>query len=180
MVRGIAGRVVDERDYPVLFGTTELPWGPMDVRFSLLSGEVDERLLARVHVVPFVGDACVVVGFDTGDWGPVGGGLEPGEGWRQALREEAGARLRAFTPFGVLRCHARGAPFRAHLPHPDFDHLYGYGDVELVGPPEVPEGGEHTVAVRLLTPGRAAAFLAGKGKAWDADLYRLAARLRAR
>jgi 8-oxo-dGTP diphosphatase len=80
----------------------------------------------------------------------------------------------------VLRCHARGAPFRAHLPHPDFDHLYGYGDVELVGPPEVPEGRERTVAVRLLTPERAAAFLAGKGKAWDADLYRLAARLRAR
>jgi len=176
--------VIDKRDYPTLFGTTEVTWAPIDVRFLLLTGEIDPALVARIYVVPFIGDACVVVGFDTdsGDWGPAGGGLEPGETFQAALerelREEAGARLRSYTAFGVLRCHARGAPYRSHLPHPDYDCLYGYGEVELVGAPEVPAGGEGIVAVRVMPPERAAAFLAGKGRPWEADLYRLADRLR--
>jgi 8-oxo-dGTP diphosphatase len=94
------------------------------------------------------------------------------------LREETGARLLSYTAFGVLRCHARGAPYRPHLPHPDYDCLYGYGDVELVGAPEVPAGGEGIVAVQVMAPEQAAAFLVGKGRPWEADLDRLAARLR--
>jgi len=67
--------VINEQDYPTLFGTTEVAWAPIDVHFLLLTGEIDPTLVARVYVVPFVGDACVVVGFDTdgGDWGPAGG-----------------------------------------------------------------------------------------------------------
>src|SRR6266511_911325 len=134
--------VIDKRDYPTLFGTTEVTWAPIDVRFLLLTGETVPAALER------------------------------------ELREEAGARLRSYTAFGVLRCHARGTPYRSHLPHPDYDCLYGYGEVELVGAPEIPVGGEGIVAVRVMPPERAAAFLAGKGRPWEADLYRLADRLR--
>jgi hypothetical protein len=83
-------------------------------------------------------------------------------------------------PFAVLRCHSRLAgAYRPHLPHPDYDCLYGYGDVELVGAPQLREGAERTVAVKVMPPRQAASFLAGKGRAWEADLYRLAARRRA-
>jgi 8-oxo-dGTP diphosphatase len=177
--------VIDQRDYPTLFGRTEVTWAPIDARFSLLTGEIDIALPARVYIVPFIGDNCVVVGFDTdsSDWGPVGGGLEPGETFQAALerelREEAGARLRSYTAFGVLHCRSHAARYRPHLPHPDYDCLYGYGDVELVGAPEVPaRGGEGIVAVEVLPAERAVALLAGKGRAWEADLYRLAATLR--
>jgi 8-oxo-dGTP diphosphatase len=175
----------DQRDYPALFGRTEMSWAAIETRFELLSGELDVALLARVYVVPFVGDDCVVVGFGTdgSQWGPAGGGLEPGEtyldGLRRELREEAGACLESYTPFGVLHCRSHAPRWWPHLPHPDYDCLYGYGDVELVGDPEVPEsGGEGIAAVELLPPERGVALLAGKGRVWEADLYRLAAALR--
>jgi 8-oxo-dGTP pyrophosphatase MutT (NUDIX family) len=178
--------MLDPRAYPTLAGTTRAHWAPVDLRFMLLAGAVDERLVARVYVVPFVGDACVVVGPDGADWGPAGGGLEPGETLRAALerevREEAGGRLVSYTPFAVLRCHAHGPPERAHLPHPDYDCLYGYGGVELVGAPDAADapagGGARTGEVLVMPPERAAAFLSGKGRAWEAELYRLATRLR--
>jgi 8-oxo-dGTP diphosphatase len=168
--------------YPVLFGTRRLEWAPIDVRFELLTGAVDDGQVARVYVVPFVGDRCVVIGFKSGDWGPTGGGLEPGETWRAALErelaEEAGALLLSYTPFGILHCHSHGEPYRHHLPHPDFDCVYGYGDVEFVGAPLPRTGEDPTVAVEALPTERAIEFLAGVGRRWEADLYRLATDLR--
>jgi 8-oxo-dGTP diphosphatase len=176
--------MVDQAEYPVLFGTTQATWGPIDLRFQLFTGQVDLDRVARVHLVPFIGAACVVVGFEHGDWGPAGGGLEPGESvWaalERELAEEAGARLLNRTTFAVLRCHSRAAsPYRPHEPHPDYDHLYAYGEVELVGPPQHSDSTERTLAVTVMTPDQAMAFLAGKGRPWDAELYRLAATRRA-
>jgi len=95
--------MVDEAAFPVLFGTTQATWAPIDLRFKLLTGEVDPDRVARVYVVPFIGAACVVLGFEHGDWGPAGGGLDPGESIRTALArelaEEAGGRLLTYTPF---------------------------------------------------------------------------------
>jgi 8-oxo-dGTP diphosphatase len=176
--------MVDQAAYPVLFGTTRASWAPIDVRFELLTGQADPHRVARVYVVPFIGAACVVVGFEHGDWGPVGGGREPGESVRGALErelaEEAGGRLLTYTPFAVLQCHSWApAPYRPHEPHPDYDCLYGYGEVELVGPPRRRHGPERTVAVEVLPPAAAVSLLAAKGRAWEADLYRLAASRRA-
>jgi hypothetical protein len=50
-----------------------------------------------------------------------------------------------------------------------------YGDVELAGPPQAHDSTERTVAVEVMAPDQAVSFLAGKGRAWEADLYRLAA-----
>jgi 8-oxo-dGTP diphosphatase len=147
--------MLDEGEFPALFGMTELGYAPIDARFVLLDGGrgFDERLVAHSNVIPFVGDHdCIVVGFDTGDWTVPGGTLEPGEHWRAALErellEEAGAYLRTYTPFAVLQCHSRTAPYRPHLPHPDFYRLLGYGDVELGGAPAVPAGGSRRSPLR--------------------------------
>jgi hypothetical protein len=42
----------DEVDYPVLFGTTQATWEQIDLRFELLTGEVDPDRIARVFVSP--------------------------------------------------------------------------------------------------------------------------------
>jgi hypothetical protein len=59
--------VVDGPGYPVLFGTTRATWVPIDLRLELLTGETDLDRLARVYIAPFVGDVCVVTGFQHGD-----------------------------------------------------------------------------------------------------------------
>jgi 8-oxo-dGTP diphosphatase len=85
-----------------------------------------------------------------------------------------------YTAFAMVRCHSRTpAPYRPHEPHPDFDCLYGYGEVELVGSPQPNDGAERTVAVEVLRPDVAVTLLDDKGRAWEADLYRLAAARRA-
>ena len=183
-VPSYSGAMVDQTAYPVLFGTTQASWAPMDLRFELLTGAVDPDRIARVYVVPFNGAACVVVGFEHGDWGPVGGGREPDESIRAALErelaEEAGGRLLTYTPFAVLQCHSRlPAPYRPHEPHPDYGCLYGYGEVELVGLPQLCDGPERAVAVEVLAPDAAVSLLAARGRTWEADLYRLAANRRA-
>jgi hypothetical protein len=35
--------MVEVADYPALFGTTRASWAPIDLRFELLTGEVDPR-----------------------------------------------------------------------------------------------------------------------------------------
>ena len=117
------------------------PWGPIDMQFELLPGNLDESLIANVQVVPFVGEMSFVIRFDNGDWDHPGGTLEPGELYLDAVRrelsEEAGAELRSFTPFGVFICHShRTEAYRPHLPHHNFVHLLGYAEVDLTHKPQ--------------------------------------------
>jgi 8-oxo-dGTP diphosphatase len=180
---------IDQAAYPGVFGVTGLPGLPVDATFRLLDGTVEDRMIASVYVVPFVGpDACVVLGFDDGAWSLPGGTVEPGEQWTAALErellEEAGAQLRgSYTPFAVLACHSRTpAPYRPHLPHPIYHCLYGYGEVELRTTPASPavDGGERITAVRTMPAGECVTFLDRTATAWDRDLYRLAIDLRGR
>jgi 8-oxo-dGTP pyrophosphatase MutT (NUDIX family) len=174
--------VVDEQEFPVLFGTKELPGAPVDATFALLDRTFDERMVASVYVVPFVRHDCLMARFDTGEWALLGGTLEQDEHPRGALErelmEEAGARLLTYKPFAMLDCHSRTEPLRPHLPHPDYQCLLGHGEVEVVTDPTNPEGGERTIAVEAMPVERAARCFAQQRQDWEADLYRLAARLR--
>lgn len=177
---------IDLAEFPNLTRPFHWSWGPIDGQFEMLPSNLDESLIAHVRIVPFVGDMTVVIRFDNGDWDHPGGTLEPGELYLDAVRrelsEEAGAELHSFTPFGVFNCHSRrDEPYRPHLPYPDFIHLIGYAEVDLLHNPTNPPGGEKVVEVRLIKPSEARKLFAGRsedGGGWIAEMYELAALLR--
>lgn len=180
-------------------GTWRWPADTVDWTFELLPDEADgggpgapdggwdRGGVARVFLVPFVGDRVVVLRLPD-EISPVGGTLEPGEHWcvtaTRELMEEAGARLRPapadlplLHPFGVQHCHSHGArPYRPHQPHPDLLRVTAWCEVELVGPPTMPEGGEVVEEVLTLPVDEACRLVPPE----DAALFRLAAERRSR
>ncbi|HEV8245230.1 MAG TPA: hypothetical protein VGP93_05655 [Polyangiaceae bacterium] len=62
-------------------------------------------------------------------------------------------------------------------PHPDFYRFVGYGEVELVGAPSNPAGGEPITAVECVSVDEAASRLRSCGQEDVSDLYLLAAEL---
>ena len=166
-----------------LWGSTRIDW-----QFEL--GDMwDAPDVSNVVVVPFVGDDVVVV---KAPWGfaPVSGTLEPGEHWCDAavreLMEEAGAAPAIepadgppLHPFGAYLCRSHAAaPYRDHLPWPAYRRVIAWAEVQIVGPPTQPEGGERIDEVRVLDVDAAAALLDAEPPP-DAAIYRLAAELRA-
>jgi SAM-dependent methyltransferase len=163
-------------------------WGAatIDWTFELADGW-DLEDVANVFLVPFAGDRAVLIRVPQGH-SPVGGTLEPGEHWcvtaTRELMEEAGARLLPapfdrplLHPFGVFRCRSRaGRPYRPHLPHPDHLRVAAWCEVELVGEPTRPPGGEPVQEVLAVAPEEAAGLLAPEAAA----AVRLAAGLRDR
>ena len=163
--------------------------GTIDWTFKLLLDGVQDGWdligVARVCLVPFVGDHVVVLRLRERT-SLVGGTLEPGEHWciaaTRGLMEEAGARLPpspadrpVLHPFGVMHCHSQNAePYLPHQPHPDHLRVTAWCEVELTGAPTMPKGGEVVEEVLTLPIEEACRLVASE----DSALVRLAADLR--
>jgi 8-oxo-dGTP diphosphatase len=93
--------------YPNLFGP--VTWGPVECRFALLECAPLAELVSNITIVPFIGDRVVQIELEDGSLEIVGGTLEPGERYQEAIEreliEEAGARLLSLEPFGAWNCH---------------------------------------------------------------------------
>ena len=170
-----------QSNFPNLFGDTS--WGTVTCRFEPLNEIPPLNLISNVNLVPFKGDRWLVLRLQTGEWEVPGGTLEPGESYSEAISreliEEAGARLITFEPLGAWHCFSTASkPYRAHLPHPEFYRLVGYGAVEIIGNPENPEGGEQVASVELVPIKEAVQRFRDINRFELAELYQLAARTR--
>ena len=148
---------IDPARYPSLFsGVQETTWSDTTMRFVFEPVSPIPELIGNVRCACFSSDRVVVI--ETEEFGLSalpGGVLEPGEDWRQALErellEEAGARPLAVEEVGRIHFWSGfDAPYRPHLPHPEFQQVVTYADVELVGSPSNPPDGEHVVSVEEL------------------------------
>ena len=149
-------------------------------------GEPPPELVSNVSIAPFDDTGWLIIR-DQAGWGIVGGTLEPGETYlealRRELREEAGCELLSYDLFGALRMEfLSDEPYRPHLPFPVSYRLLGVGEVRRVGAPTNPAGGEVITAVATFPLDEACRLLA----TWPddgpllADIYRFAAAFRER
>jgi 8-oxo-dGTP pyrophosphatase MutT (NUDIX family) len=150
----------------------------------LVTGAPDTTLLQSVNLVPFVGDRVIVIALESGHIMLPGGTREAGETLLETItremEEETGYRLRTCHPFAALECVSYDAtPWRPHLPHPAFERLVCFGDVLPDGFPTNPADAEQIARVELLPVPEAVAFLRDAGRPELADVYRLAADIRA-
>jgi 8-oxo-dGTP pyrophosphatase MutT (NUDIX family) len=132
-----------------------------------------------------VGEQCVIIQVGQHAWEVPGGTLEPNEHYldtaRRELFEEVGVDLIDFHPFGAWHCHSLAdKPYRAHLPHPHFYRLVGYGEVEKVSAPLNPPGGEQVTLVEVVSIDEAARRFHSIGRDDLAELYQLAELVRAK
>lgn len=113
---------LDESDYPYLIQEHTWAWGPVKTRF--VAGEPTSfDLVSNVNIAPFDDSGWLIVRQEIG-WGIVGGILEPGENYLDALKRELHeyllepAQARPFCCLletRVYLCYPIIAP-RHHLP----------------------------------------------------------------
>ena len=148
--------IPDPGRYPSLTSMQEATWGSTTMRFTFELEPPEAQLVSNVRCACFSGDRMLLI--DTEEFGLSafpGGLLEPGEAWRDALErellEETGARPISVEVVGRLHFWSGfDAPYRPHLPHPEFHQVVTYAEVVLVGAPTNPPGGEHVLAVELV------------------------------
>lgn len=163
-------------DFPTLFNTVD--WGVVKAKFSL-TNTIDERLVSNVSIIPCIGDKYVVFQIDNGVWELPGGTLEVEEKYIDALSrevmEELGGKLISYKVFGQFDCQSSAEkPYKPHIPHPKFVRLVGYGEVQLIGKPLNPEGGEQVIAVEVVTIDEAISRFEEIDRHDIAELYKLA------
>ena len=165
-------------EFPAL--SAPLRWRNISLTgFQVLDDLPPIEEVQSVNVVPFVGNACIVIGLADGSVSLPGGTMERGESFletaRRELREEVGAEIRSLALVGQWACHSHDPrPWRSHLPHPDFIRLVLCGEVEIVGPPENPTDGEQVARVEVLSLNAAVACLAAAQRHELAALYQVA------
>lgn len=157
-------------------------WGTVTARFCL-DGVTNEELISNISIIPVVGDQYVVMQLEDSRWELIGGTLEPEEaymdGLRRELMEEIGAELISYHPFGHFQCTSTlEAPYRAHILHPHFVRLLGYGEVKLVSKPLNPADGEQVSLVELVDIDEAVRRFEEIGRHDIAEMYQLAHRVR--
>jgi len=171
---------LSEAEFPIL--SRPIEWGVVRAEF-LLAQQFDERYVSNVSIIPVMGDRYVVFQVENGMWELPGGTLEYGERYMEALErevmEELGGKLLSYHVFGRFDCRSSAEkPYKPHLPFPYFIRLVGYGEVELVGKPLNPEGGEQVIAVDAVTIDEALDRFQRTGRQDIAELYKLAHRIR--
>ena len=172
--------MVKPSEFPHLF--RQVNWGTIRCTFELSISLPQSHLISNINLVPFVGDRCVVIMLQGGQWEIPGGTLEPGEDHMDCLRrellEEAGASLVTFQAIGYWHCLSSSPkPYRPHLPHPESFRLVGRGQVQLVSEPLVSAGAERIVAVDVVTVEEAYERFASIDRLDLAELYKVAALL---
>jgi 8-oxo-dGTP diphosphatase len=167
------------KNFPNLFQAITLADAQLVYQFELRDSSPPVDLISNVNLVPFIGDECLIIRLQNGNWEIPGGTLEPNESYldtiRRELLEEAGARLVTFEPFGAWHCHSFAPkPYRPHLPHPESYRVVGYGQVELVSKPQNPDDGEQVALVECVSIGEASQRFLSIERPDLAELYQLA------
>jgi 8-oxo-dGTP diphosphatase len=163
--------------FPDLFREAHVDYADCRIRYT--TAPVEEELVSRLHLVAVTEAGHVVVCRSDQGWRFLPGGTrEPGESLTalasRELMEEAGAVL-----VGEIQCFSahvadssRAQPYRPHLPHPRAYWAYAVAQVQLVGAPTNPPGGETVIEVVAMPPATGAEYLQEGEDPIHADVLR--------